>query len=272
MVLTDDEFSLYLDEGLTTPTSYNSNGDYFSKARDRIERSFRVMKSSVAGASVLDIGASPFYLLYLAQKHGAKACHGIYFSSDQHPLRDVERIYSRYGAIQIAHSNIETDDLPFGDNSLDLISACEILEHCEYFPSRISNEIYRVLRPGGMLLITVPNVSAIANILKLMSHRNIYMKYRSDPSGRHKHEYTRSQLKALVNYIGLDVVSAGVFPSPTSDKYWLRPAYRMLAKAPVLRSYSPVLYILARMPDPKPAKPPGEPPRELYDKASSIEE
>lgn len=264
-------FELFYDEKLTESSPYNDRNDYFGKALDRMDRSFAMIEPRIKNASMLDIGASPFYLLDRALSAGAERAEGVYFANDTHPLRNKTAIYSRHGAIGTYHLDIEKDPLPFEDNTFDIVSACEILEHLEYFPSWFGAEVGRVLKPSGRLLITVPNVGSIGNILKLISGRNIYMKYRSDPTGRHKHEYTAIQLRALIGYFGMNVVSAGYFPSPTSYKMWLRPAYRLMARTPFVRRFSPVLYILAEMPAEKP-KSLGQPPAELYTVDRSIEE
>lgn len=268
----DSAFALYFDKALSRPTPYHSGGGYFAKAKDRMDRTFDLIKAEVPGKCVVDIGASPFYLLHQASQAGARECHGLYFSYDDHPLKGAKAIYSKHGSIQLNHANIENEDLPFEDDSVDIVTACEILEHCEYFPERFSSEVRRVLRPGGLLCITVPNVCSIANIAKLVMQRNIYMKYRTDSTGRHKHEYTHSQLRAFVDYLGMDIVSAGFFPSPTSDLYRLRPIYRAIAATPFLKKYSPNLYILARQPNPKPTAPLAKPPANLYEESLSIED
>lgn len=41
------------------------------------------------------------------------------------------------------------------DNSLDAIVCAEVLEHCER-PPEACRELYRVLRPGGLLLVAAP--------------------------------------------------------------------------------------------------------------------
>ncbi len=46
---------------------------------------------------------------------------------------------------------------PFQNNEFDSVIANEVLEHV-FSPSDFLSEIYRVLKPGGMLLITVPFV------------------------------------------------------------------------------------------------------------------
>lgn len=50
---------------------------------------------------------------------------------------------------------IDIADLPFEDESLDLVVASEIIEHMPE-PQRVVNEIARVLRPHGKIAITMP--------------------------------------------------------------------------------------------------------------------
>ncbi len=46
-------------------------------------------------------------------------------------------------------------NLPFGDDEFDLVSALDVIEHNEEDVAML-REIYRVLKPGGLVLITVP--------------------------------------------------------------------------------------------------------------------
>jgi ubiquinone/menaquinone biosynthesis C-methylase UbiE len=64
--------------------------------------------------------------------------------------------------IDIIDVNLERDVLPYENNSVDLIIANQVLEHCkEIF--WINHEIFRCLRPGGHLFLGVPNILSFHN-------------------------------------------------------------------------------------------------------------
>lgn len=53
----------------------------------------------------------------------------------------------------------------FEDNSADLIYACHVLEHFKrYETERVLTEMYRVLKPGGILRVAVPDFEAIVTV------------------------------------------------------------------------------------------------------------
>ena len=47
------------------------------------------------------------------------------------------------------------DNLPFDDEQFDLVLHCEVLEHIEN-DKKVLSEIFRVLQPGGRLILSVP--------------------------------------------------------------------------------------------------------------------
>lgn len=56
--------------------------------------------------------------------------------------------------------------LPFENASFDLVFMTEVLEHL-FFPDRALSEINRILRPGGYLLLSTPNLACLPNRLLL---------------------------------------------------------------------------------------------------------
>jgi ubiquinone/menaquinone biosynthesis C-methylase UbiE len=49
---------------------------------------------------------------------------------------------------------------PFEDNSFDVVLGIEIMEHLEA-PRAFLREIHRILKPGGLAVISTPNISSI---------------------------------------------------------------------------------------------------------------
>jgi SAM-dependent methyltransferase len=59
--------------------------------------------------------------------------------------------------LTIKHVDLNQDALPFPDQSFDVITCTEVLEHVENF-RRVVREIARVAKPGALVLISTPNV------------------------------------------------------------------------------------------------------------------
>jgi methionine biosynthesis protein MetW len=64
----------------------------------------------------------------------------------------------------------DATDLPFADGQFDVVVCVEVLEHV-FLPHRVAVEILRVLRPGGVCLVTVPNVTYWRRRLEFMVGR-----------------------------------------------------------------------------------------------------
>lgn len=94
--------------------------------------------------------------------------------------------------------------LPFKDNSFDVITATEVIEHFiegEMFLM----EAHRVLRNGGFLILTTPN-----RLRFYILHKNLVSFFRrrevvSGFTSEHPREYTHKELKKLLKNIGFSV-------------------------------------------------------------------
>ena len=71
--------------------------------------------------------------------------------------------------IEPVQANVE-EPLPFEDGSFDAVVAGELLEHLQ-FPDALVAEIHRVLRPGGVLVGSVPNAFRVQSRLRFLRGR-----------------------------------------------------------------------------------------------------
>jgi 2-polyprenyl-3-methyl-5-hydroxy-6-metoxy-1,4-benzoquinol methylase len=57
--------------------------------------------------------------------------------------------------------------LPVPDESFDIVVSTEVIEHLEN-PRAIFRELFRLLRPGGVLIVTTPNQESVRSIAGLL--------------------------------------------------------------------------------------------------------
>lgn len=98
--------------------------------------------------------------------------------------------------------------LPFRDATFELVSAFDVLEHCEPEAAALA-ELARVLRPGGRLLLSVP-----AYQWAWTDH---------DVRAGHHRRYTRGRVVAAVEQAGFTVRRAtygfaGIFPAFLAER------------------------------------------------------
>jgi SAM-dependent methyltransferase len=84
-----------------------------------------------------------------------------------------------------------TEPLPLPGESFDVVVAGELLEHLP-FPERTVDEARRVLRPGGLLVGSVPNAYRLRNRLVFLLGRPP----EADPT--HLHMYSPAEVRRLL--------------------------------------------------------------------------
>jgi|TARA_B100002003_G_scaffold228774_1_gene237427 SAM-dependent methyltransferase len=57
---------------------------------------------------------------------------------------------------KITLSDLGNESLPYKDNSFDLVFSKSVLEHF-YYPEELVQEIYRILKPNGLVITMVPD-------------------------------------------------------------------------------------------------------------------
>jgi 2-polyprenyl-6-hydroxyphenyl methylase/3-demethylubiquinone-9 3-methyltransferase len=94
--------------------------------------------------------------------------------------------------------------LPLEDSSFDVVWAGETIEHVAD-TSRWLSELRRVLRSGGVLLLSTPNHSPLLRLSLAVSARAFEARF--DPRSDHLRFYTRRALEDLLADFGFEEVA-----------------------------------------------------------------
>jgi len=112
------------------------------------------LSGQVIGLDLLEVGCGQGnFSLHLASL-GARVV-GTDFSTKAIEIANTKKVAQEsFPRFLVA----DAQTLPFADSSFDLVVSCECLEHVPN-PSKALNEMFRVLRPNGRLVLTTENYS-----------------------------------------------------------------------------------------------------------------
>jgi ubiquinone/menaquinone biosynthesis C-methylase UbiE len=179
-------------------------GDYF---RGSIDRFCDIAWEIRSAKKVLDVGCGQGILLFLLSELGHE-CHGLDISEASDDLSNRFKQKN----IKFQTCNIEADSLPYPDGYFDAVVCCQVLEHFTHSHLWAVQEIYRVLKKGGIVEIDVPNVVCFRNRSRMLRGKNITWDYEkhyllekpiiykglSFYPNRHNREFTKNELKLLL--------------------------------------------------------------------------
>ncbi|WP_267225472.1 class I SAM-dependent methyltransferase [Dyella silvae] len=181
-----------------------THGPYFEVSKNRYAHYFAAgMAVLTPGAKILDIGNAPGHVGIGFTLMGHRV-QGLNLNSNWRSTYPSEAWFNRF---QIVESDIEAASLPFEDESFDAILFTEVLEHIGIkHPLDIVRDMRRVLKPGGVLIFSTPNVCNVSNLYALLKGQNIFWApeifYGS--LDRHNREYAPQEVDQLMVNAGFD--------------------------------------------------------------------
>jgi SAM-dependent methyltransferase len=188
--------------------------NYWQQDWKRFVYTYGLVAAANLIGSCLELGANPYFttllLKYFTDLHLTLANYfGPQFAAQAQQQLTV--IDPHTGApdthvMEFSHFNIEDSAFPFVAASFDVILVCEVIEHLQSDPVKVLLQIKRILKPGGHLILTTPNVSRLENVCRMAAGVNIYDPYSGyGPYGRHNREYNKHELALLLAYCGFDI-------------------------------------------------------------------
>jgi SAM-dependent methyltransferase len=139
---------------------YESPGVPLASGPDRARRQARMLAGMLRGcpgpAVILDLGCGDGSALAVAAgPHSAHRFVGIDWSADA--LRRARAL-----GLTVVRAGVAAPGLPVADGAADVVIMSEVIEHL-VDPDGAVAEARRVLRPGGELLLSTPNLAAWYN-------------------------------------------------------------------------------------------------------------
>ena len=219
------------------------------------------------GGTVLDLGAGNGVMSVALQRAGVNvtaADNWRPYLSDGGPqdgpsmfrMGERTRILERLTKHKVR--TIETDlikgNLPLPDDSFDVVIIMAVIEHFPGSPKKILEEAKRVLKPGGTLVIEVPNVAALRNRLKLLLGRSIHFSiedwYESDPFYGHFRELTMAELKKHAEFLKMETLWIRTSDSSFHNTKYADGRYERKYKFNSIFQIAKAFYLLACLPFP----------------------
>lgn len=167
--------------------------------------------ASLDPETVLDVGIFPplaFEAMMVAALPSVRL-HGVW----EGPEPYYQQIRSRDDSladfdILLNPANIERDRLPYETESFDLVLGMEIFEHLALDPYFFLSEAARVLKPGGHILLSTPNVASHRGVWKALNGQSAYSFGLFVPTGgvygRHNREYAPREVETLAKSVGFE--------------------------------------------------------------------
>lgn len=147
-------------ESASTPEAWAENFAHSTvmtprrAARMRRQASWALVKRAFApGSTILDAGCGFGEWVHLLENGGYRAI-GLDYSAEL-----IRRLREAYPDSTWIQSDIRS--MPIEDNSVDGVVSWGVIEHEEAGPGAALSEFYRVVKPGGSIVVTVPHDSEL---------------------------------------------------------------------------------------------------------------
>jgi SAM-dependent methyltransferase len=108
----------------------------------------------------------------------------------------------------------EKDRFPYPDQHFATVLCCELIEHLPTDPMHMMAEINRILRLGGHLVLTTPNITSLRAISAILQgyHPGFFPAYirpalpGEETDARHNREYAPREISMLLANSGFELV------------------------------------------------------------------
>ena len=207
---------------------------YVEAHESRLAKTLEMIPPGEPSDRILEMGAYLQITPALRSRLGYGEIRGCYYGKPGHTdHREKTSSEGELFVCDIDHFDAEKDAFPYPDGHFSTVLCCEVIEHLFEDPMHLMFEANRVLKAGGHLLLTTPNVVALRAIDAVLQgyHPGFYHAYLpparpgEETGARHNREYTPKEIRKLLENSGFEVVrlETGEFRDLPHPEYgWVR--------------------------------------------------
>ncbi len=210
----------------------NGSRAYVETHRTRLERTLALTPPGGPADRILEMGAYLQITPALKTRLGYGEVRGCYYGP--RGATDRRTVTSEDGEdfrCDIELFDAEKDSFPYDDGYFSTVLCCELIEHLPTDPMHMMSEINRILKPGGTLVLTTPNIASARAVSAILQgfHPMLFPAYiRPNPAGeteaRHNREYSPREIKDLLENSGFEVATLETGPfrdDPKPEHAWV---------------------------------------------------
>lgn len=207
--------------------------DYVDTHLTRLVKTLEITPKGAPDQSILEMGAYLQITPSLKTKLGYGTVRGCYYGpAGKTDHREAVSIDGERFTCEVDLFDAERDPFPYPNESFDTVLCCELVEHLTSDPMHMMTEIHRILKPGGHLVLTTPNIGSLRAIAAILSgyHPGFFPAYikpaeeGAETDARHNREYTAREIYLLFHDSGFDVtrLETGEFKTePRPEHIWV---------------------------------------------------
>ncbi len=187
---------------------------YIETHKTRLAKTLEMVPRGGPGQAVLEMGAYMQITPALHFELGYEFVRGCYYGpAGKTDHREVSAADGKRFACEIDLFDAEKDPFPYEADSFDTIVCGELLEHLTADPMHMMSEINRILKPGGALVLTTPNISSHRALHAILHgyHPSFFPAYilprqeGEESEARHNREYSPKEVYQLLWEGGFEI-------------------------------------------------------------------
>jgi len=181
---------------------------YIETHLSRLTKTLAITPPGTAADRILEMGSYLQITPALQSRLGYGEVRGCYYGAagEMHRRTTTAPENGEEFTCELDLFDAEKDRFPYACEYFSTVLCCELIEHLPEDPMHMMAEINRILKPGGHLVLTTPNIGSLRAISAILQgyHPGFFPAYIRPPEGgeepdaRHNREYTAREILRLL--------------------------------------------------------------------------